>query len=92
MAVKDPQNTLVYGDKEGNAYLEFYHHGLKDIPSKLRDEFQEAVTRFGSLLVENIEHMDKYKVEGYPQLSGIINTIQKLREANEKEDEMSDTY
>lgn len=92
MTTKDPQNILTYGDKDGESYLEFYHAQLKNIPPKLRDEFQEAVSRFGSLLAENIENMDKYKEEGYTRMSGIITTIQKLREANEKEDEMSDTY
>ena len=89
MPTKRDQNTLIYEDPNGKFRLTFTHKNLKDIPRNMRDEFQEAIDRFASLLVENIENMDKYKETGHTQVSGIITTIKKLREANVLEDEMS---
>lgn len=76
--------------ENGDYSLSFMHKRLKEVPETLRDEFQEAVDRFASLLAENIDNMDKYTLTGNTKMSGIITTIQKLREANEVEDKMSD--
>ncbi len=87
--MKKDKNRLSYSDENGKFKFEFYHEDLDKVPSVLHDEFEEAVERFGSLLVENIEKMEMYKERGYTRMSGVINTIKKLKEANEEEDEMS---
>ena len=84
------KNTLKYEDPNGEFMLVFAHKNLAKVPKYLKDEFKEAIERFGSLIVENIENMDKYKEKGYTEVSGIVTTIKKLREANKEEDEMSE--
>lgn len=86
----DDKKTISVSGKSGDYSISFSHKKLDTIPSNLKDEFQEAIVRFGSLLAENIENMDKYELTGNTQMSGIINTTEKLREANEVEDQMSD--
>ena len=84
-----PKNTLVFGEDNPNYTFIFTHEDVAKLDAPSRKYFEEAVDRFASLLVENIEKLDVYKTIHDDHLTGIKNTIKRLRQANEDEDVLS---
>jgi hypothetical protein len=88
---KRTTNKLTYGGGDDVDYkLTFKHPKIKELPSDVKRHVQEAIDRFGSLLVENINKMNEYEDAGNTVLSGIKTTVEKLREANRIEDRLDD--
>jgi hypothetical protein len=87
-----PKNTLVFGEENPHYTFIFTHERVADLDEPSKAYFEEAVDRFASLLVENIEKLDVYKTLHDDHLMGIKNTIQRLKQANLDEDQISRTY
>jgi len=82
-------NTLFFGKDNPHYTFIFTHDKVAELDSPSKAYFEEAVDRFASLLVENIEKLDIYKSIHDDHLTGIKNTIKRLRQANEDEDSLS---
>jgi len=86
------ENTLIFGEDNPYYTFKFTHARVPELGEGARSFFAEAVDRFASLLVENIEKMDNYRVDAGDSLAGIKNTVKLLKKINRKEDMMSDGY
>lgn len=86
-----PKNTLVFGEDNPHYTFIFTHERVADLDEPSKAYFEEAVDRFASLLVENIEKLDIYKTLHDDHLMGIKNTIKRLKQANLDEDQISKT-
>jgi len=85
------KNTLVFGEDNPHYTFIFTHNDVAKLDDPSKAYFAEAVDRFASLLVENIEKLDLYKTIHDDHLTGIKSTINRLKQANIDEDQISKT-
>ena len=83
------KNTLIFGEDNPHYTFIFTHEDVSTLDEPTKAYFEEAVDRFASLLVENLEKMEVYKTIHDDHLAGIKNTIRRLKQANLDEDSIS---
>lgn len=85
------KNTLVFGEDNPHYTFIFTHEEVPNLDEPSKAYFEEAVDRFASLLVENLEKLEVYKTIHDDHLAGIKNTLKRLKQANADEDIISNS-